>query len=222
MLTSGQHLANGTHGAGQPVAGFANWRWRAGPGRAGGSGHTVTLPLPGSIGISGVPGRSGDPVVGRSAWKRLNQRTPPSSGGFPRWRPPVAKPSAGPASALALDGASAMPALRLGARHRRQGLLRQHRLGPAPQGGSYQYGLLVGAALHRALAEGPRRRYTIRMRSRCSRPGWTPPCHPTPVRPAFSRRSGAAKRSAATAIPFPVPGSWACAGWAPSCGRSRR
>ena len=51
-------------------------------------------------------------------------------------------------------GSSALLALRLGARSRRQGLLRQHRLGADAQGGPSSYGLSVGAALHRALAEG--------------------------------------------------------------------
>jgi hypothetical protein len=45
-----------------------------------------------------------------------------------------------------------MLALRLGARHRRQGLLRQHRLAFGPQGGSLTYGLSLSAALHRMLA----------------------------------------------------------------------
>ena len=48
----------------------------------------------------------------------------------------------------------ALLALRLGARPRHQGLLRQHRLGADAQGGPPPYGLPVGAALHRALAEG--------------------------------------------------------------------
>ena len=54
---------------------------------------------------------------------------------------------------------SALLALRLGARSRRQGLLRQHRLGADAQGGPSSYGLPVGAALHRALAEGVRCRW---------------------------------------------------------------
>ena len=49
---------------------------------------------------------------------------------------------------------SALLALRLGARYRRQRVLRQHRLGADAQGGPSSYGLSVGAALHRALAEG--------------------------------------------------------------------
>src|SRR5215472_4884587 len=49
---------------------------------------------------------------------------------------------------------SGLLALRLGARHRRQRLLRQYRLGAVAQGGPSSYELPVGAALHRALAEG--------------------------------------------------------------------
>src|SRR6201982_1392560 len=49
---------------------------------------------------------------------------------------------------------SALLALRLGARHRRQRLLRQYRLGAVAQGGPSSYELRVGAALRRALAEG--------------------------------------------------------------------
>src|SRR5262249_20293034 len=49
---------------------------------------------------------------------------------------------------------SALLALRLGARHRRQRLLRQYRLGAVAQGGPSSYELRVGVALHRALAEG--------------------------------------------------------------------
>jgi hypothetical protein len=52
------------------------------------------------------------------------------------------------------EGASAMLALRLGARYRRQELFRQHRLGATAQGGPHPYGLPLGASLHRALAEG--------------------------------------------------------------------
>src|SRR5206468_3247129 len=52
------------------------------------------------------------------------------------------------------DGSSALLAVRLGARYRRQELFRQHRLGAAAQGGPQTYGLPVGASLHRALAEG--------------------------------------------------------------------
>ena len=52
------------------------------------------------------------------------------------------------------QGSRALLALRLGARPRRQGLLRQYRLGADAHGGSSSYGLPVGAALRRALAEG--------------------------------------------------------------------
>src|SRR5207248_11441649 len=50
------------------------------------------------------------------------------------------------------EGSSAMLAVRLGARYRRQELFRQHRLGVAAQGGPQTYGLPLGASLHRALA----------------------------------------------------------------------
>ena len=53
-------------------------------------------------------------------------------------------------------GSRALLALRLGARSRHQGLLRQHRLGADAQGRPATYGLSLGAALHRALAEGAR------------------------------------------------------------------
>ena len=53
-------------------------------------------------------------------------------------------------------GSRALLALRLGARSRHQGLLRQHRLGADAQGRPSSYGLSVGAALRRALAEGAR------------------------------------------------------------------
>src|SRR3954469_12355716 len=46
------------------------------------------------------------------------------------------------------DSASAVLALRLGARYRRQGLLRQHRLEFATQGGSVSHGLSLGNSLH--------------------------------------------------------------------------
>ena len=49
---------------------------------------------------------------------------------------------------------SALLALRLGARSRRKGLFRQHRLGADAQGGPSSYEPTVGAALHRALAKG--------------------------------------------------------------------
>src|ERR1019366_655635 len=52
------------------------------------------------------------------------------------------------------NGTPALLAARLGARHRREKLLRQHRLGVAAQGGPQTYGLSVGVALHRTLAEG--------------------------------------------------------------------
>src|SRR6266481_5961744 len=52
------------------------------------------------------------------------------------------------------EGSSAMLAVRLGARYRRQELFRQHRLGAAAQGGPQTYGLPLGASLHRSLAEG--------------------------------------------------------------------
>src|SRR4029077_18632867 len=51
-------------------------------------------------------------------------------------------------------GSGALLALRLGARSRHQGFLRQHRLGAYAQGCPSSYGLCVGIALHRALAEG--------------------------------------------------------------------
>src|SRR5262249_26915780 len=50
---------------------------------------------------------------------------------------------------------SALLALRLGARSRHPGVLRQYRLGAFAQGCPSPYGLSVGSALHRALAEGP-------------------------------------------------------------------
>ena len=54
------------------------------------------------------------------------------------------------------DGSPAVLALRLGARHRHQGLLRQHRSRAAAQGRAQAHRLRLGAALRRALAEGSR------------------------------------------------------------------
>ena len=54
------------------------------------------------------------------------------------------------------DGSPAVLALRLGARHRHQGLLRQHRSRAAAQGRAQAHRVHLGAPLHRALAEGSR------------------------------------------------------------------
>ena len=58
-------------------------------------------------------------------------------------------------------------------------LLRQHRLGAVAQGGSQTYGLPMGAALHRALAEGSGRKWrtvaSSRVRQGRLRVGWSAP-----------------------------------------------
>ena len=124
-----------------PSGARAWWRFRK---RMGASGRWAFQRLP-----TASPRRSPAAIWSRP-WSRCSTPTPTATGPANLRSMPWERP----ASAAGASRWKRASGTTLGSRSRHQGLLRQHRLGADAQGGSATYGLSLGFALHRALAEG--------------------------------------------------------------------